>query len=76
MLAAAFGEHRCPQTCVSSMVLQEAYFPEEQLWLADYPYVDRDAFLELSFQIEAERAAAAADAASPMAQPLEASPYL
>lgn len=37
--------------------LKEAYLPESALWLADYPYVDRDAFLELSLAVERERAA-------------------
>jgi len=40
--------------------LKEAYLPESSLWLADYPYVDRDAFLDLSLQIERERSSAAA----------------
>lgn len=39
--------------------LKEAYLPESSLWLADYPYVNRDAFLELSLEIERERNSAA-----------------
>lgn len=39
--------------------LKEAYLPESSLWLANYPYVNRDAFLDLSLQIERERSAEA-----------------
>ena len=41
--------------------LKEAYLPESGLWLADYPHVNRDAFLELSLAIERERKAADAE---------------
>jgi hypothetical protein len=36
--------------------LKEAYLPESSLWVADYPYVDRDAFLDISLEIERARA--------------------
>eukprot|EP00891_Asterochloris_glomerata_P002032 jgi/Astpho2/2032/fgenesh1_pg.00038_%23_129_t len=37
--------------------LKEVYLPESSLWIANYPYMDRDTFLDLSLQIERERAA-------------------
>ena len=37
--------------------MKEVYLPESSLWIANYPYMDRDTFLDLSLQIERERAA-------------------
>lgn len=58
-----------------AQALKEAYLPESSLWVADYPYVDRDAFLDLSLAVERERAQqpagvgqqSAADPAAPSA---------
>lgn len=38
--------------------LQEAYLPESAAWLARYPFLARDVFLEISLEIERERQAA------------------
>ena len=38
--------------------LQEAYLPESAAWLARYPFLARDVFLEISLDIERERQAA------------------
>lgn len=40
-------------------VVREVYFPETGVWLADYPYLNRDAFLGISLEVERARAAAA-----------------
>ena len=36
-------------------VVREVYLPESGLWLADYPFVDRNAFLDLSLAVERAR---------------------
>ncbi len=38
--------------------LKEVYLPESGVWLADYPYVNRTAFLAVSLDLERERRAA------------------
>ena len=38
--------------------LKEVYLPESGVWLADYPYVNRAAFLATSLDLERERNAA------------------
>ncbi len=38
--------------------LQEAYLPESAAWLARYPFLARDVFLQISLNIERERQAA------------------
>ena len=35
--------------------LQEAYLPESGAWLARYPFMDKDVFLDISLDIERER---------------------
>ena len=35
--------------------LKEAYLPESGVWIAKYPFVDRDVFLDISLDIERER---------------------
>lgn len=37
--------------------LKEVYLPESGVWLADYPYVSRAAFLATSLDLERERRA-------------------
>jgi len=38
--------------------LQEAYLPESAAWLARYPFLARDVFLDISLDVERERQAA------------------
>lgn len=35
--------------------LKEVYLPESGIWIAKYPFVDRDVFLDISLDIERER---------------------
>lgn len=35
--------------------MREAYLPELGLWLADYPFLNRDVFLDVSLEIERAR---------------------
>lgn len=42
-------------TFYSFKALQEAYLPESGAWLARYPFVDKDVFLDVSLDIERER---------------------
>ena len=35
--------------------LKEVYLPESGVWIAKYPFVDRDVFLDISLDIERER---------------------
>lgn len=42
-------------TFYSFKALQEAYLPESGAWLARYPFVDRDVFLDISLDVERER---------------------
>jgi hypothetical protein len=37
--------------------LKEVYLPECGVWVADYPFLDRGPFLDLSLEIERERQA-------------------
>lgn len=37
--------------------LQEVYLPESGVWIAKYPFVDRDVFLDISLDIARERQA-------------------
>lgn len=37
--------------------LKEVYLPESGVWLADYPFVNRAAFLAVSLDLERERRA-------------------
>ena len=39
----------------SFKALQEAYLPESGAWLARYPFVDKDVFLDVSLDVERER---------------------
>lgn len=48
--------------------LKEAYLPESSLWIADYPYVNKDTFLDLSLAIERERRVDAAESSPAAAQ--------
>lgn len=36
-------------------VIREVYLPQSGLWLAEYPFVDRGVFLDLSLNIERAR---------------------
>lgn len=36
-------------------VVREVYLPESGLWLAEYPFVDRSMFLDISLAIERSR---------------------
>ncbi|KIZ06344.1 hypothetical protein MNEG_1608 [Monoraphidium neglectum] len=36
-------------------VVREVYFPQSGLWLADYPFVNRDVFLDISLAVERGR---------------------
>ncbi len=35
--------------------LKEVYLPEAGVWVADYPYINRDLFLGFSLEVERER---------------------
>jgi hypothetical protein len=35
--------------------LKEVYLPESGVWIAKYPFVDRDVFLDISLDIARER---------------------
>ena len=35
--------------------LKEVYLPESGVWIAKYPFMDRDVFLDISLDIERER---------------------
>ena len=37
--------------------LKEVYLPESGVWIAKYPFVDRDVFLDISLDIARERQA-------------------
>eukprot|EP00983_Pelagomonas_calceolata_P091743 1157585-Pelagomonas_calceolata.AAC.2 len=39
------------------LVIREVYAPGLGLWLSDYPFIDKSAFLDVSLQIENERQA-------------------
>lgn len=39
----------------SYKALKEVYLPESGVWIAKYPFVDRDVFLDISLDIERER---------------------
>ena len=39
----------------SFKVVREVYFPQSGLWLADYPFVNRDVFLDVSLAVERGR---------------------
>ncbi len=41
--------------CHCSKVVRELYLPESGMWLADYPFVDRNTFLDISLRIEEQR---------------------
>ena len=45
------------RTCTSGTpkVVREVYFPQSGLWLADYPFVNRDIFLDISLAVERGR---------------------
>ena len=45
--------------------VKDAYLPSTGVWLTEYPFADRNAFLEVSLAIEQEAQAAAAAAADP-----------
>ena len=36
-------------------VVREVYLPESAMWLSEYPFVDRSAFLDMSLAVERER---------------------
>ena len=38
-----------------TQALKEVYLPESGVWIAKYPFVDRDVFLDISLDIERER---------------------
>lgn len=43
-------------TCTVCMqALKEVYLPESGVWIAKYPFMDRDVFLDISLDIERER---------------------
>ena len=41
--------------CLSMQALKEVYLPECGLWVSDYPFLNREAYLECSLEIERER---------------------
>ena len=43
------------RTSVCMQALKEVYLPESGVWIAKYPFVDRDVFLDISLDIERER---------------------
>ena len=46
----------CNQSKLSPMqALKEVYLPECGLWVSDYPFLNREAYLECSLEIERER---------------------
>ncbi|KAF6256313.1 hypothetical protein COO60DRAFT_118700 [Scenedesmus sp. NREL 46B-D3] len=44
---------------VNFKVVREVYLPQSGIWLSEYPFVDRDVFLDVSLAIERGRQAAA-----------------
>ena len=44
-----------PLQCNLWQVVREVYLPQSGLWLSDYPFVDRNAFLDLSIAVERQR---------------------
>ena len=44
---------QCP--CCFAQALKEVYLPECGVWVADYPFIDRGPFLDLSLEVERER---------------------
>ena len=42
-----------PKLCMQA--LNEVYLPESGVWIAKYPFVNRDVFLDISLDIERER---------------------
>ena len=46
--------------------MKDAYLPSTGVWLTEYPFADRNAFLEVSLAIEQEAQAAAAGPAPDM----------
>jgi hypothetical protein len=40
---------------VLAQALKEVYLPECGVWVSDYPYVNREAFLDVSLEVERER---------------------
>lgn len=38
-----------------AQALKEVYLPESGVWIAKYPFVDRDVFLDISLDIARER---------------------
>ena len=40
---------------VLAQALKEVYLPECGVWVLDYPYVNREAFLDVSLEVERER---------------------
>lgn len=41
--------------CCAWQALKEVYLPESGVWIAKYPFVDRDVFLDISLDIARER---------------------
>lgn len=41
----------------TAQALKEVYLPECGVWVSDYPFLSRNAFLDLSLEIERERQA-------------------
>jgi hypothetical protein len=44
-----------PHALRMPQVIREVYLPQSGLWLSDYPFVDRSAFLDLSLAVERSR---------------------
>ena len=47
-----------PDTDNFLQALKEVYLPEAGVWVADYPYINRDLFLGFSLEVERDRQAA------------------
>lgn len=45
------GAHLQPVRDCDVQALKEAYLPESGIWIAKYPFVDRDVFLDISLDI-------------------------
>ena len=45
----------CNGALLHVQALKEAYLPESGIWIAKYPFVDRDVFLDISLDIARER---------------------
>ena len=45
----------CSHVLLVMQALKEVYLPESGMWIAKYPFVDRDVFLDISLDIERER---------------------